>query len=230
MMLPTESSVPGLNSAIPRSPCAVAGAVLKRHGIRDAHVDEVGPQMYLHGIASCYKSKQEAAKGVADALPGRVVINELHVVHEPTGDSSVSESVAAAIRDAAPETVVHVRVFTLSGEVYLRGVVSSADLRQRIEAAAWASSGVMHVHNELTTLDHPVEDHDLEREITASLIRVINVPAGSVTVSCTGGIVALGGDVASAEQRDMIEELVRWHDAVRDVTNNLRVRQRPNLS
>ena len=230
MMLPTESTASGLNSAIPPSPGAVASAVLKRHGIQDAHVDEVGAHMYLRGIASCYKTKQEAAKGVADALPGRIVINELHVVHEPSGDSSVSASVGDAIREAAPDTVVHVRVFTLSGEVYLRGVVPSADLRQRIEAAAWASSGVMRVHSELTTLDHPVEDHDLEREITASLVRVINVPAGSVTVTCSGGIVVLGGDVASDEQRDMIEELVRWHDAVRDVTNNLRVRGQPNLS
>lgn len=230
MMLPAESTSSSFNPAIPPSPGALASAVLKRHGIQDAHVDEVGAHVYLHGIASCYKTKQEAAKGVAAALPGRVVINELHVVHEPGGDSSVSENVGAAIRDAAPDTVVQVRVFTLSGEVYLRGVVPSADLRRRVEAAAWASTGVMRVHNELTTVDDPVEDHDLEREITMSLVRVINVPAGSVTVTSSGGIVALRGHVASAEQRDIIEELVRWHDAVRDVTNNLRVRERPNLS
>jgi osmotically-inducible protein OsmY len=219
-----------LNTHAPSNADAVATQLLARNGIRDARVDCIDTRVYLRGTANCYRTKQAAARSVAEALPGRAVINELRVVHEPTGDDSVSAGVASAIHRAAPDALAHVRVSVMSGDVYLRGVAPNADFRERIEAAAWESTGVMHVHNELTALDHPVNDRDLEREIGASLTRVFNVPDDSITVACSKGVVTLSGNVTSVEQRDMIEELVRWHDSVRDVTNNLRVRGRPNLS
>ena len=64
MMSPMPSA--GQPTAInPPATAAVAADILREHGIEDPHIDEVGLHVYLHGVASCYKNKQAAAKGVA---------------------------------------------------------------------------------------------------------------------------------------------------------------------
>jgi len=202
---------------------------LRAHGIDDAHVDQVAGHLYLRGIANCYRTKQAAAKSVIDSIPGLTVVNELRVIHEHTDDADVAATVASAIHRVAPNAESAIRVFVVSGDVYLRGRVADAHVRERTEAAVWECAGVMRVHNELVAPDGTAEDDDLASDIARYVSNLVTL-RGPVSVRFDAGVVHLEGEVSNAEQRDIIEELVRWHDAVRDVTNALRVREESNLS
>ncbi|HZP56270.1 MAG TPA: BON domain-containing protein [Dehalococcoidia bacterium] len=199
-----------------------AWLALQKLEIGDLHVEVAGDRVYLRGLASCYQAKRQAAKIAQAALPSVTVVNELRIAHAADRDDAVRRSVVAAIRRADPDAARAVRVEVHAGIVHLDGVVDSEERRRAVEAAAWQARGVAHVHSRIQ-LQSPPGDDEVARCLSEYVARAVGLPPGAIAVTYSKGVAALTGAVASEEQRQAIEDLVRWHDRVTDVDNRLRV-------
>jgi osmotically-inducible protein OsmY len=194
---------------------ALAGIPIER-----LQVDMFGDALYINGLAAGYETKQEAARRLAEALPGICVINELRVAHSGVSDTDTARAVTLAIGRIAAGSRITVDVE--DGEVHLRGIARDQAEAAAIEAAAWATLGVRHVHHRMSC-QQAIEPRQIEHALGEYIARSAGVPAESVAVRYDRGIVELRGSVATAQQREAIEDLVRWHESVIDVINRIRV-------
>lgn len=191
--------------------------------IDEVVIELIAGRLYLRGIAACYKTKQLAGRRVAEAMSGVAVVNELRVAQGVASDADVTRAVEAAIRRAVPGASGRISAHVDSGDTYIGGIASSEAERAEVEAAAWQAPGVLHVHNRVTVLGTDEDDADFADGLSRYLQYSVTLPHGEISVRYNRGVVSLDGAVATAQQRDAVEELVRWYERVSDVVNNIRV-------
>ncbi|MBF6599091.1 MAG: BON domain-containing protein [Dehalococcoidia bacterium] len=191
--------------------------------IDEVVVELVAGRLYLRGIAACYRTKQLAGRRVTEAMPGVAVVNELRVAQGVASDADVTRAVEAAIGRAVPGASGRISAHVDSGDTYIGGIASSESERAEIEAAAWQAPGVMHVHNQVTVPGPDEDDGDFADGLSRYIQYSVTLPHGEIIVRYNRGVVSLDGAVATAQQRDAVEELVRWYERVSDVMNNIRV-------
>lgn len=191
--------------------------------VDDARVELIAGRLYLRGQAACYKTKQRAGQRAAEAMPGVTVVNELRIAQGVSSDADVTHAVEEAIRRAVPAATGRVSAHVDSGDAYIGGMATDDDERSAIEKAAWEAPGVLQVHNQIAVPRLAESDFELAANLTLYIHHSVTLPHGDILVRYTRGVVSLDGEVATAQQREAVEELVRWHECVTDVVNNVRV-------
>lgn len=76
-------------------------------------------------------------------------VRQLTAEMESVTDSEVKYNIYKALQRAAEEEAQNVSVERRAGKVILRGTARTWAERQQVEAAAWATPGVMDVLNEI---------------------------------------------------------------------------------
>ena len=207
-------------------PAAERELVAVRQSLEGLDIDAlnvaiVGDCVHIQGVALCYATKRLAAELAETAAPGACIMNELRVAQLPFAeDPEIARDLAATLDRIAPGAAQRIQLDVREGVVRLDGSAASAAERADVEHAAWAVRGVSHVQNALT-VGHQASDGDLTTALNEYVQRAMNLR--TITVQYRQGVVSLNGDVTSAAQREAIEDLVRWHDSVRDVVNDLQV-------
>lgn len=226
--VPAPGSMPRTRAVAP-TPAGLRHA-LKGLDIADTRLELVADRLYLRGQAPCYRTKQIAGRRISAAVPGVEVVNELRIAHGPASDDEVLHGIEAAIRRAAPGALRRVVARVATGDAYLSGKAHDEQERRAIEGAVWQVTGVMHVHSRLQVAGAKRSDGDVSTALTAYVARALTLPYDGIRVTYRRGIATLEGEVATAQQREAIEDLIRWHEHVRDVMNRVTVAPPPDAA
>lgn len=191
-------------------------------GIDALEVEVLNACIYLHGSVGCYDKKRQAAE-LAAAASGLEVLNELRVAHAGGGDGDALAAVRAALSRAGEDVLADVRVDFSGGCCELHGAVRTQHQRQILADLAWSVDAVTAVNNHLAVHGDDAYDEAISRALTEYVERALALPPGVVQVRYDAGTATITGTVASATYSAALEDLVRWHDGVEDVANELRV-------
>jgi osmotically-inducible protein OsmY len=202
---------------------AVRQALAPLH-IAELDVELVGSCLYLRGAVACYDKKRQAAELAERAAPGLPIENELRVGQAPfQADAAIRRCVTESLAALGPDVLDRVRIEVHSGVVSLFGAAHDAQERQALECAAWSACGTGRVDNHVSLLNHDLTDNEVEQALNEYVQRSLRMPPAAVAVNYRAGVAHVSGHVASASESQAIEDLLRWHDAVSDVVNRLRV-------
>lgn len=205
-----------------RAPAALQRALASLR-IEEAHVEIVDECVHLHGVAPCYEQKRKAG-AMAEQATGLPVRNEIRVaLAASANDERIQQAVARELARLPGDLAGCVTVDVRDGVVRLSGSVRNAREREAIVRAAERAECVARVEDGLAVAGESLPDRDVAAALAAYVERAVNLPVGAIAVEFEAGVALLTGMVAAEAQREAIEELVRWHDGVRDVVNRLRV-------
>jgi hyperosmotically inducible periplasmic protein len=151
---------------------------------------------------------------------------------EQVDDSAVTAKVKTALaRD--PATSAHrIDVETFRGDVQLNGFVQSAEMKSEAGRVAKSVDGVKKVSNNLRvgegsrSAGEAVDDTVITAKVKTALATDPTVAAHQVNVETREGVVQLAGFVDSGEQKEKASELTRRIAGVKQVDNQLEVKQR----
>ena len=142
------------------------------------------------------------------------------------------ENVRKALDQANIETV-EVDVDHEANIVHLQGTVGTMADRTRANEIATAVVGTSgRVLNELTveSLNGRTAD-DFDGQITDRLDEMLDsdpvLRERDVNVDVTNGMVAITGEVRTADEKNRVEQLVKTAPGVKDVANGLQIRSEP---
>lgn len=168
-----------------------------------------------------------AAEAAVKGVPGvRGLANELRV--ELPGmhvrdDADIAKTIVEVLRwsDSLPQTIqveVHRGYVTLSGEV------EWPYERQDALDAVRRLSGVVGVYNDIRVKEHAVDPAELRKSIAARFQRLAAFDAKGVTIDVLpGGLVKLGGTVASLAEADEAESAAYAVPGTVEVRNEIRI-------
>jgi osmotically-inducible protein OsmY len=213
----------------PATPAGLRHA-LKDLDILEPRIELIGDRLYLRGLAPCYRTKQIAGRRMASAAPGVEVMNELRIAHGASSDDDVLRGIEAAIRRAAPGALRRITAKVDAGDAYLNGTARDEQERSSVEAAIWQVPGVMRVHSRVRTAGDRCSDGDVSMALADYVARSLTLPYDGIRVTYRRGVAALYGEVATLQQREAIEDLIRWHEHVRDVLNHITVAPPPDVA
>lgn len=158
-------------------------------------------------------------KGVRDLR------NELQVTSNAArSDVEIASDVRVAL-DRYPGLVAQrISVRVHDGVVTLSGVVGSYAERANAETAAWQSTGIVEVVNNLAIEPAMTRtDAEIASEVRIDLAHNMDVTRQKIQVVVQGGVVYLRGTVSSLDQKWQADEVAWWTTGVRDVINELTV-------
>jgi osmotically-inducible protein OsmY len=203
-------------------------AALRDLPIDELHIEQSDNRICLRGCVSSYENKRRAQELAERAVPETCIENELRVGRAAfMEDGELHRSVTAALAALGVDVPARAGLEVAGGIVRLRGVATDAAERRAIERAAWDAAGVNRVESHLSVRSDRASDAEVGRALNEYIERTLNVRPGAVVVEYVGGVACLSGHVSSPAQRQAIEDLVRWHDRVQDVVNNLRLAHKP---
>ena len=151
---------------------------------------------------------------------------------EVIDDSVLTAKVKTALIDDPVTKAGQINVETYRGVVQLGGFVDTAEQKQRATAVARAVTGVKEVRNDLrvsaqqATAGQAIDDTTLTASVKARLVEDSAENATKINVETQNGVVQLTGFVDSSEAKTRAGQLARNVDGVRDVRNDLEIRQR----
>jgi hyperosmotically inducible protein len=151
---------------------------------------------------------------------------------EQIDDSTITAKVKTELaRD--PATSAHrIDVETFRGDVQLNGFVASDDMKSEATRVAKKVSGVKHVSNNLRvgegsrSAGEVVDDTVITAKVKTALAADSTVAAHEVNVETRDGVVQLAGFVDKPEQKSQATEVARRIAGVKQVDNQLEVKQR----
>jgi hyperosmotically inducible protein len=151
---------------------------------------------------------------------------------EQVDDSTITAKVKTELaRD--PATSAHrIDVETFRGDVQLNGFVPSAEMKSEAARVARNVSGVKKVSNNLRVGDSErtagdvVDDTVITAKVKTALATDKTVAAHEVNVETRNGVVQLAGFVDNSEQKTQASEVARRVAGVKQVDNQLEVKQR----
>lgn len=151
---------------------------------------------------------------------------------ETLDDAGVTAKVKTALARDPATSAYRIEVESYRGEVQLNGFVETADMKSAATRVAKSVNGVKSVSNNLQvssgerTAGEVVDDGVITAKVKAALISDPNVAARDVNVQTREGVVQLAGFVDSGEQKAKASEVTRRVAGVRQVDNQLEVKQR----
>lgn len=151
---------------------------------------------------------------------------------EVVDDSVLTGKVKAALIDDPVAKARDVNVETYRGVVQLGGFVETAEQKARAGEVARGVSGVKEVRNDLrvssdqATVGQVVDDSALTAAVKGKLVADQTMQSYKVNVETQNGVVQLTGFVDSSEAKNRAAEVARSVDGVKDVRNDLEIRQR----
>jgi len=178
----------------------------------------------LSGTVTLFSEKTAASDDAWRIKGVREVENELVVSPAETrSDREIADDIVSSLRR---DPRVHERgivVDVAGGVVRLSGTVRSLAEKRAIEEAAWYTSGVVDVVDDLTIAPAKSRpDSEIEADVVAALLRDARVrEPDRINVSVVDGVVFLRGAVDSVSERDAAEEDARFTAGVTAVANEL---------
>jgi hyperosmotically inducible protein len=151
---------------------------------------------------------------------------------EVIDDSVLTAKVKAALIDDPVAKARDVNVETYRGVVQLGGFVDTAEQKTRAGEVARGVTGVQEVRNDLrvsppqATVGQVVDDSSLTAAVKGKLLTDQTMQSYKVNVETQNGVVQLTGFVDSNDARNRAADIARSIDGVKDVRNDLDIRQR----
>jgi hyperosmotically inducible protein len=148
-------------------------------------------------------------------------------------DAALTARVKTALVQDDDVKARQVDVESFRGVVQLNGFVDSDEARRAATQVASSVDGVREVRNNLSvgegsgSLGETVDDGMVTSKVKAALIGEPITKARQINVTTNDGVVQLSGFVDSAEEKQKASEVARSVDGVRDVQNELDVKQEP---
>jgi hyperosmotically inducible periplasmic protein len=151
---------------------------------------------------------------------------------EQVDDSTITAKVKTQLaRD--PATSAHrIDVETFRGDVQLNGFVPSDDMKSEATRVAKSVDGVKKVSNNLRIQESSrsaggvVDDTVITAKVKTALATDSKVAAHEVNVETRDGVVQLAGFVDNSDEKQQAGELARRVSGVKQVDNQLEVKQR----
>jgi hyperosmotically inducible protein len=166
------------------------------------------------------------------ALAGCSATRTQQSAGEVIDDSVLTAKVKTALIDDPVTKAGDINVETYRGVVELGGFVESAAQKDRATVVARSVTGVKEVRNDLrvaadqATAGQVVDDMTLTASVKARLVDDSAENATKINVETQNGVVQLTGFVDSTDAKARAGQLARNVDGVRDVRNDLEIRQR----
>jgi hyperosmotically inducible periplasmic protein len=151
---------------------------------------------------------------------------------ETLDDSTVTAKVKTALARDPSTSAFRIDVDTFRGDVQLNGFVDSADMKSSATRVAKSVNGVKSVSNNLKvgagerSAGEVVDDGVITAKVKAALLSDPNVSGHDVNVQTREGVVQLAGFVDSRDQKSKATEVTRRVAGVKQVDNQLEVKQR----
>jgi len=193
----------------------------------DVHV--VNGVVSLRGYVATPFERRVAAEIVRRVKGVRDLRNELQVAPSSTrSDAEISAEVRSALDRYPDLEAQRITVTVQNGVVILSGVVGSYAERANAGTAAWQSTGVADVVNNLAIEPAMTRtDSEIASEVRIDLAHNLDLTRQKVQVEVQGGVVYLRGSVSSLDQKWQADEVAWWTTGVRDVINELSVDPHP---
>jgi len=193
----------------------------------DVHV--VNGVVSLRGYVATPFERRVADEIVRRVKGVRDLRNELQVAPSSTrSDAEISAEVRSALDRYPDLEAQRITVTVQNGVVILSGVVGSYAERANAGAAAWQSTGVADVVNNLAIEPAMTRtDSEIASEVRIDLAHNLDLTRQKVQVEVQGGVVYLRGSVSSLDQKWQADEVAWWTTGVRDVINELSVDPHP---
>lgn len=151
---------------------------------------------------------------------------------EVIDDSVLTSKVKVALIDDPTTKAGQINVETYRGVVQLGGFVDNAQQKAQATKVARSVTGVKEVRNDLLVSTKPhattgqdVDDSVLTTSVKAKLMDDSTTKAYEINVGTQKGVVQLTGFVDSTAMKARAGELARSVDGVKDVRNDLEIRQ-----
>jgi hyperosmotically inducible periplasmic protein len=152
---------------------------------------------------------------------------------EVIDDSVLTSKVKIALIDDPTTKAGQINVETYRGVVQLGGFVDNAKQKAQATRVARSVTGVKEVRNDLLISTKPhatsgqdVDDGMLTASVKAKLMDDSTTKAYEINVGTQKGVVQLTGFVDSSTMKARAGELARSVDGVKDVRNDLEIRQK----
>jgi len=151
---------------------------------------------------------------------------------ETLDDATVTAKVKTALARDPSTSAYKIEVESYRGDVQLNGFVETADMKSAATRVAKSVNGVKKVSNNLEvssgqrTAGEAVDDGVITAKVKAALISDPNVAAHEVNVQTREGVVQLAGFVDTSSQKSKAAEAARRVAGVKEVDNQLEVKQR----
>jgi len=152
---------------------------------------------------------------------------------EVIDDSVITARVNSALVADPTTKARQIDVQTRRGTVQLNGFVDSSASKARAAELAGRVRGVRSVDNNLlvrdtkTTVGETIDDSVLTGKVKAALIGDPVTKARQISVETLRGVVQLSGFVDSAAERDQATKVAQAVTGVREVRNDLAIKQGP---
>ncbi|HET7202662.1 MAG TPA: BON domain-containing protein [Steroidobacteraceae bacterium] len=148
-------------------------------------------------------------------------------------DSVLTSKVKVALIDDPVTKAGQINVETYRGVVQLGGFVDNAQQKEQATKVARSVTGVKEVRNDLRVSTSPaatsgqdVDDSMLTASVKAKLVEDPTTKAYQINVGTQKGVVQLTGFVDSTTMKTRAGELARSVDGVKEVRNDLEIRQK----
>ena len=151
---------------------------------------------------------------------------------EQVDDSAVTAKVKTALARDPSTSAYRIDVETFRGDVQLNGFVDDAAMKSSAARVAKSVEGVKSVSNNLKigagerSAGDVVDDTVITAKVKTALAADPVVAAHQVNVATREGVVQLAGFVDSSDQKSKASELTRRVAGVKQVDNQLEVKQR----
>jgi hyperosmotically inducible periplasmic protein len=151
---------------------------------------------------------------------------------EQIDDSTITAKVKTELARDSATSAYRIDVETFRGDVQLNGFVPSEDMKEQAAHVARGVSGVKRVSNNLRvgegerTAGNVVDDTVITAKVKTALAADSTVAAHNVNVETRDGVVQLAGFVDSSDQKSQAGEVARRIAGVKQVDNQLEVKQR----
>ena len=150
---------------------------------------------------------------------------------EHIDDTVVTAKVKAALIDEPATKARQIEVNTFRGTVQLSGFVDSAEEKAAATRVAHSVNGVQNVRNNLAvghterSAGEVLDDGVITTKVKAALVAEPTTKARDITVVTREGIVQLSGFVDSASEKARASAVAQAVAGVKEVRNNLQVKQ-----
>ena len=152
---------------------------------------------------------------------------------EVIDDSVLTSKVKVALIDDPTTKAGQINVETYRGVVQLGGFVDNAQQKAQATKVARSVTGVKEVRNDLLVSTKPhattgqdIDDSVLTTSVKAKLMDDSTTKAHEINVGTQKGVVQLTGFVDSTTMKARAGELARSVDGVKEVRNDLEIRQK----
>jgi hyperosmotically inducible protein len=152
---------------------------------------------------------------------------------EVLDDSVLTSKVKVALIDDPVTKAGQINVETYRGVVQLGGFVDNTTQKEQATKVARSITGVKEVRNDLRVSTKPhatagqdVDDSMVTTAVKAKLVEDPTTKAYQINVGTEKGVVQLTGFVDSTAMKTRAGELARSVDGVKEVRNDLEIRQK----